>query len=126
MLAGTWPTGIDRALRNKMWGNGDDAVCCRHDSKRLLMCLQVQEVLAFGASQTEAAVQVVDLVPREIRQTIAIRCPETTAADVRRQWRFPAAQLYCGHNAFSFLFQVPCSNTRVGLLGFFRIFRLPL
>lgn len=34
MLTGTWPTGVDRALRNKMWGNGDDAVRCRHDSKR--------------------------------------------------------------------------------------------
>jgi len=39
---------------------------------------------------------------------------------------FQRLNYYYGHNAFSFLFQVPCSNTRVGLLGFFRIFRLPL
>jgi hypothetical protein len=51
------------------------------------MCVrQVQEMHAFGAIQTEAAVQVVDPRAREIRQTIAIRCPKTMAADVRRPW----------------------------------------
>ena len=122
MLAGTWPTGIDRALRNKMWGNGDDAVCCRHDSKRLLMCLQVQEVLAFGASQTEAAVQVVDLVPREIRQTIAIRCPETTAADVRRQGRFPAAQLLLRPQCLLLPVSSSLFKHQGGFVGFFSYF----
>ena len=77
---------------------------------------------ACGAIQTEAAVQVVDLVPREIRQTIAIRCPETTAADVRRQWRFPAAQLLLRPQCLLLPVSSSLFKHQGGFVGFFSYF----